>query len=352
MFHFSNTPLTWAIIIEPQIFWDERGFFMETYNEKEFQNAWINVHFVQDNHSKSKAWVLRWLHFQTINTQSKLVRVISGSVYDVAVDLRKGSKSYWKWFWVILSAENKKQFFIPKWFAHWFLTLEDNTEFVYKCDDFYNPEWDSWIAYNSPELNINWWEYFDEDKLIISEKDTKHQNFDEKRFYFWYRELTQNIYAYIDTQNIWQSLKSDWWLIDWKRFIRYLQDKFKVRKVYLFLWYVIENKDFYNNLKSWWYEIIFKETKKIWWKVKWNVDSELVLQVMKDIQKYNWVLLATSDGDFACLVDELKEKNKFFWIMPPNYKFCSYLLKERSEWKIYDICNIASRFSQKLETKK
>lgn len=178
MFQFIQTPLVWAIIIEPQVFWDERGFFMETYSKKEFVNAGIDIEFVQDNHSKSKAWVLRWLHFQTINTQSKLVRVISGSVYDVAVDLRKNSPSYWKWFGVVLSAENKKQFFIPQGFAHGFLTLEDNTEFVYKCDDFYNTLWDGWIAYNSPELNINWWEYFSWE-LIISDKDKKHLSFSE-----------------------------------------------------------------------------------------------------------------------------------------------------------------------------
>lgn len=179
MFKFTKSNIDWLIIIEPQIFWDERGFFMETYSKKEFSNNWINLDFVQDNHSKSWAWVLRWLHFQTVNTQSKLVRVIAWSVYDVAVDLRKNSRTYWKWFWIILSAENKKQFFIPKWFAHWFLTLEDNTEFVYKCDDFYNPNWDWWIAYNSQELNINWWDYFDINKLIISEKDKKHTNFHE-----------------------------------------------------------------------------------------------------------------------------------------------------------------------------
>jgi dTDP-4-dehydrorhamnose 3,5-epimerase len=181
MFKFIETPLKWAIIIEHQVFWDERGFFMETYSEKEFKANWIEVSFVQDNHSKSKAWVLRWLHFQTINTQSKLVRVIAWSVYDVAVDLRKWSTTYWKWFWIILSAENKKQFFIPKWFAHWFLTLEDNTEFIYKCDDFYNPTWDWWIAYNSPELSINWWDYFDIENLIISDKDKKHFTFWEFR---------------------------------------------------------------------------------------------------------------------------------------------------------------------------
>lgn len=177
MFNFIQTPLEWAIIIEPQVFWDERGFFMETYSKKEFVNAGIDVEFVQDNHSKSKAGVLRWLHFQTINTQSKLVRVISGSVYDVAVDLRKNSPSFWKWFWVVLSWENKKQFFIPAGFAHGFLTLEDNTEFVYKCDDFYNPLGDGGISYNSPELNIDWEKYFDLTQVIISDKDKKHPHF-------------------------------------------------------------------------------------------------------------------------------------------------------------------------------
>lgn len=174
MFKFIETPLKNAYVIEPQVFWDERGFFMETYNKKDFDNGWIINNFVQDNHSKSKAWVLRWLHFQTKNTQAKLVRVVAGSVYDVIVDLRKNSISFWKWFWILLSAENKKQLFVPKWFAHGFLTLEDDTEFIYKCDDFYNPEWDGWIIYNDKILNINWWEYFDTNKLIISDKDKKH----------------------------------------------------------------------------------------------------------------------------------------------------------------------------------
>lgn len=177
MFKFIKTPIDWLTIIEPQVFWDERGFFMESYSEKEFRNFGIDIHFVQDNHSKSKAWVLRWLHFQTVNTQSKLVRVTAGSVYDVAVDLRKNSLTYGKWYGIVLSSENKKQFFIPQGFAHGFLTLEDNTEFLYKCDDFYNPAWDWGIAYNSKELNINWWEYFDVDKLIISDKDKKHLSF-------------------------------------------------------------------------------------------------------------------------------------------------------------------------------
>lgn len=179
MFKFINTFINWLVIIEPQVYWDERGFFMETYSKRDFFDNWIKVDFVQDNHSKSKTWVLRWLHFQTINTQSKLVRVVSGSVYDVAVDLKKWSLTYWKWYGIVLSAENKKQFFIPAWFAHWFLTLEDNTEFVYKCDDYYNPIWDGWIAYDSPELSINWLDYLGEDNFIISDKDIKHPSFNE-----------------------------------------------------------------------------------------------------------------------------------------------------------------------------
>ncbi|MFA5916783.1 MAG: dTDP-4-dehydrorhamnose 3,5-epimerase [Candidatus Gracilibacteria bacterium] len=179
MFKFIQTPINGLIIIEPQVFGDERGFFMETYSSKEFKSNGIEVDFVQDNHSKSKAGVLRGLHFQTINTQSKLVRVTTGSVYDVAVDLRKGSLTYGKWYGILLSAENKKQFFIPQGFAHGFLTLEDNTEFVYKCDDYYNPSSDGGIIYDDPDLNINWGEYFDVEKLIISPKDKGHPTFKE-----------------------------------------------------------------------------------------------------------------------------------------------------------------------------
>ncbi|MDD5769917.1 MAG: dTDP-4-dehydrorhamnose 3,5-epimerase [Candidatus Gracilibacteria bacterium] len=177
MFKFIQTPINGLIIIEPQVFGDERGFFMETYSKKEFENAGIDAEFVQDNHSKSKAGVLRGLHFQTENTQSKLVRAISGSVYDVVLDLRKNSKTYGNWFGILLSAENKKQFFVPAGFAHGFLTLEDNTEFVYKCDNYYNPSAEGGIIYNDEKLNINWGEYFDIEKIIISEKDKRHPSF-------------------------------------------------------------------------------------------------------------------------------------------------------------------------------
>ena len=133
-----ETGIEGLYIIEPTVFGDNRGFFLESYNKKEFEEIGITNEFVQDNHSKSKKGVLRGLHFQTKHSQGKLVRVIKGSVFDVAVDLRKGSKTFGKWFGVELSAENKKMFFIPENFAHGFLTLEDETEFMYKCTDLYH----------------------------------------------------------------------------------------------------------------------------------------------------------------------------------------------------------------------
>jgi dTDP-4-dehydrorhamnose 3,5-epimerase len=178
MFKFTKTQIPEVIIVEPQVFWDNRGFFMETYSKKEFNNAWIFSDFVQDNHSKSSKWVLRWLHFQTINSQAKLVRVITWSVYDVVVDLRKDSSTYWKWIWEILSAENKKQLYIPKGFAHGFLTLEDNTEFIYKCDDYYNHNWDWGIYYNDSDIWINWNEIINKykiEKVLLSKKDKNHK---------------------------------------------------------------------------------------------------------------------------------------------------------------------------------
>ncbi|NUJ98148.1 dTDP-4-dehydrorhamnose 3,5-epimerase [Candidatus Gracilibacteria bacterium] len=154
---------------------------METYNKGDFDNVGINCNFVQDNHSKSKAGVLRGLHFQTKNTQSKLVRVIAGSVYDVALDLRKNSPTFGKWFGVVLNSENKKQLFVPTGFAHGFLTLTDDTEFVYKCDNFYNPESEGGIMWNDEELNINWKDFFDSEKIIISEKDKKNMSLNDFR---------------------------------------------------------------------------------------------------------------------------------------------------------------------------
>lgn len=139
-FKFTETEISGVYIIENTVLGDNRGFFMETYNEKEFKAAGLNMKFVQDNHSKSKKGVLRGLHFQKKFPQGKLVRVIKGTVFDVAVDLRKESKTYGKWTGVILSEENKKQFYIPEGFAHGFLVISDEAEFCYKCTEFYHPE--------------------------------------------------------------------------------------------------------------------------------------------------------------------------------------------------------------------
>ena len=177
-----ETGIAGLYILEPTVFGDERGFFLETYSKKEFEEIGIFDEFVQDNHSKSKKGVLRGLHFQTKHSQGKLVRVIKGSVYDVAVDIRKDSSTYGKWYGVELSAENKKMFFIPKGFAHGFLTLEDETEFQYKCTDFYVPQYDSGIIWNDKDININWnFEKYGlkEKDIVLSEKDKKHQSFKE-----------------------------------------------------------------------------------------------------------------------------------------------------------------------------
>ena len=177
-----ETGIEGLYILEPTVFGDERGFFLETYNKKEFEEIGIFDEFVQDNHSKSKKGVLRGLHFQTRHSQGKLVRVIKGSVYDVAVDIRKGSSTFGKWYGIELSAENKKMFFIPKGFAHGFLTLEDKTEFQYKCTDLYTPQYDSGIMWNDKDIDINWsfQKYgLKEDDIVLSEKDKKHQSFKE-----------------------------------------------------------------------------------------------------------------------------------------------------------------------------
>ncbi len=143
-------------IITPTVFGDARGYFMETYNYNDYKEAGIDQIFVQDNQSSSVKNVLRGMHFQIRYPQDKLVRVIAGEVFDVALDLRPGSKTYGKWHGVVLSAENKKQFFVPKNFAHGFLVLSDYAEFAYKCTDFYHPGDEGGIMYNDPEVGIEW----------------------------------------------------------------------------------------------------------------------------------------------------------------------------------------------------
>ena len=180
-FKFERTEIEGVYIIEPQKFGDHRGYFMETYNESEFNKAGLNYKFVQDNQSKSKAGVLRGLHFQKTHPQAKLVRVLEGEVFDVAVDLRKNSKTYGKWVGVILSAENNKQFMIPRGFAHGFLVLSETATFAYKCDDFYHPEDEGGIMRNDETVNIVWPEV---KEILLSEKDTKHPSLKDSKVEF------------------------------------------------------------------------------------------------------------------------------------------------------------------------
>lgn len=171
MFIFNKTEIEGVFIIEPKVFGDERGFFMETYKQSDFEEAGLNYKFIQDNQSRSHKGVLRGLHYQKNFPQAKLVRVIQGEVFDVAVDLRKDSKTYGKWVGVILSAENKKMFMIPRGFAHGFLVLSDTAEFVYKCDELYHPEDEGGIMWNDPDVNISW--PLNEEPSL-SEKDKEH----------------------------------------------------------------------------------------------------------------------------------------------------------------------------------
>lgn len=143
-------------VIEPTVFKDERGYFVETYNQNDFKEAGLDMVFVQDNQSMSVKGVLRGLHYQKQYPQGKLVRAIRGTVFDVAVDLRADSETYGKWFGVVLSAENKKQFYIPEGFAHGFLVLSEIAEFCYKCTDFYHPGDEGGLAWNDPEIGVEW----------------------------------------------------------------------------------------------------------------------------------------------------------------------------------------------------
>ena len=159
-------------VIEPTVFKDERGYFVETYNQNDMKEAGLDMVFVQDNQSMSTRGVLRGLHFQKQFPQGKLVRVVRGKVFDVAVDLRSDSKTYGKWFGVELSAENMKQFYIPEGFAHAFLVLSDEAEFCYKCTDFYHPGDEGGLAWNDSEIGVEW-PLEEGVDLIISEKDQK-----------------------------------------------------------------------------------------------------------------------------------------------------------------------------------
>ncbi len=181
-FTFIKTSIEGVIVVDVKAYGDDRGYFMETYKKPDFVAGGIDVDFVQDNQSSSTKGVLRGLHFQINHPQSKLVRVVSGKVFDVAVDLRDGSPTYGKWEGAILSAENKRQLFIPRGFAHGFLVLSDTAEFCYKCDDIYHPNDEGGLMWNDPAIGIKWPALqddgsFDKSKIILSDKDKIHPAF-------------------------------------------------------------------------------------------------------------------------------------------------------------------------------
>ena len=178
-FTFTETSIEGVIIVDVKSYGDARGYFMETYKKSDFEKGGIGVDFVQDNQSASTKGVLRGLHFQIKHPQSKLVRVVEGEVFDVCVDLRKGSPTYGKWEGVILSAENRRQFFIPKGFAHGFLVLSDHAVFCYKCDDVYHANDEGGLLWNDPAIGIEWPamrgdERFVAGRLLLSEKDKRY----------------------------------------------------------------------------------------------------------------------------------------------------------------------------------
>ncbi len=182
-FLFQPCDIEGLYVIEPQVFGDARGYFVETYQYEKFKAAGLTMEFVQDNQSLSHKGVLRGLHFQKEHPQGKLVRVIMGTVYDVAVDLRKGSPTYGKYQGVILSEENKKMFYVPKGFAHGFLVLSDTAVFSYKCTDYYHPEDEGGVLWNDPDIQIEW-PIDDNLKPLISEKDAKLPTLKESGFSF------------------------------------------------------------------------------------------------------------------------------------------------------------------------
>lgn len=180
-FKFNKTSVEGVFIIDPQVFADSRGYFMETYNEKDFFDSGIKIKFVQENQSSSKKGVLRGLHYQKNYSQTKLVRVLYGEVYDVAVDLRSNSKTYGKYVGVLISSENKKQLLIPKGFAHGFLVKSNFAEIAYKCDNFYHPEDEGGIFWNDKDIDIKW---PIEGEVILSEKDQNYPTLNESKFEF------------------------------------------------------------------------------------------------------------------------------------------------------------------------
>ena len=176
-FKVLETPIQGLVLIEPRVFGDHRGFFLESYSKRHFLELGIRDDFVQDNHSKSGKNVLRGIHLQKKNMQGKLVRVVRGKVYDVAVDLRRASNSFGQWFGVELSADNKRMLYLPEGFGHGFITLEEDTEFLYKTTDYYHPEDEGGIRFDDPDLKIQW-PFLGEDP-ILSDKDMRLGSFND-----------------------------------------------------------------------------------------------------------------------------------------------------------------------------
>jgi dTDP-4-dehydrorhamnose 3,5-epimerase len=177
----SPVDIPGPLVIEPKVFGDERGFFLESWNEARFKDAGLDLAFVQDNHSRSAKGVLRGVHFQNPNPQGKLVRVVSGAVWDVAVDLRASSPYFGKWFGIELSAANKRMFWVPPGFGHGFLTLEDGTDFLYKCTSLYEPASEQSLQWDDPAVGIDW--PLGDIVPQLSQKDREGTAFDQIKAY-------------------------------------------------------------------------------------------------------------------------------------------------------------------------
>ena len=169
-----TTNLPGVIVIEPKVYVDKRGFFLETFREDVLLQAGINAHFVQDNHTRSSQGVLRGLHYQMTQTQGKLVRVATGSVFDVVVDVRSSSPTFGQWYGTELNEDNIKMIYVPPGFAHGFVVLSETTDFIYKCTDYYHPESEQGIAWDDPDLNIDWSIAEIAEKISLSDKDKQN----------------------------------------------------------------------------------------------------------------------------------------------------------------------------------
>lgn len=169
-----TTNLPGVIVIEPKVYGDKRGFFLETFREDVLLQAGINAHFVQDNHTRSSQGVLRGLHYQMTQTQGKLVRVAAGSVFDVVVDVRSGSPTFGQWYGTELNEDNLKMIYVPPGFAHGFVVLSETADFIYKCTDYYHPESEQGIAWDDPDLNIDWSIAEIAEKISLSDKDKQN----------------------------------------------------------------------------------------------------------------------------------------------------------------------------------